>query len=78
VTDADANAKVQALKGVADDLGCSLSQLAIAWCAANPNVSTVILGASRVEQLRENLGAIDVLGALDEDRMAQIEEVMAR
>jgi voltage-dependent potassium channel beta subunit len=78
VTDASANAKVQALKAVADDLGCSLSQLAIAWCAANPNVSTVILGASRVEQLQENLGAIDVLGALDQDRMAQIEDVMAR
>ncbi len=78
MTDESANAKVQALKAVADDLGCSLSQLAIAWCAANPNVSTVILGASRVEQLQENLGAIDVLDALDQDRMARIEEVMAR
>ena len=76
VTNPAANTTVQALKGVADDLGCSLSQLAIAWCAANPNVSTVILGASRVEQLRENLGALDVLDALDEDVMARIATVM--
>jgi voltage-dependent potassium channel beta subunit len=76
VTDPGANAKVKALKDVADDLGCSLSQLAIAWCAANPNVSTVILGASRVEQLRENLGALDVLGSLDDEVMARIKAVM--
>ena len=76
VTDPGANAKVKALKDVADDLGCSLSQLAIAWCAANPNVSTVILGASRVEQLRENLGALDVLDDLDADVMARIKTVM--
>ncbi len=76
VTDPAANAKVTALKDVADDLGCSLSQLAIAWCAANPNVSTVILGASRIEQLRENLGALDVLDALDGDVMTRIRSVM--
>ena len=76
VTDPDANAKVKRLKEVADDLDCSLSQLAIAWCAANPNVSTVILGASRVEQLQENLGALDVLDALDDDVRARIKKVM--
>ena len=76
VTDTGANAKVKALKDVADDLGCSLSQLAIAWCAANPNVSTVILGASRVEQLRENLGALDVIESLDDEVMARIKTVM--
>ena len=76
VTDPEANAKVNALKGVADDLDCSLSQLAIAWCAANSHVSTVILGASRVEQLQENLGALDVLDSLDDDVMARIKRVM--
>jgi voltage-dependent potassium channel beta subunit len=76
VTDAEANASVQRLKGVADDLGCSISQLAIAWCAANPNVSTVILGASRVEQLQENLGALDVLAQLDDGVLARIDEAM--
>jgi len=50
-------AKVRALQPIAKSLGCSLSQLAIAWCLKNPNVSTVILGASRVEQLHENLKA---------------------
>ena len=43
---------------IADRLGCTLSQLAIAWCASNPNVSTVITGASRVEQVHENLAAL--------------------
>ena len=76
VTDPGANAKVRGLKDVADDLGCSLSQLAIAWCAANPNVSTVILGASRIEQLRENLGALDVIERLDDEVMARITTVM--
>lgn len=76
VTDPDANAKVKRLKEVADDLDCSLSQLAIAWCAANPNVSTVILGASRVQQLQENLGALDVLDALDHEVLARIKKVM--
>jgi voltage-dependent potassium channel beta subunit len=72
-----ANAKVRKLKGVADDLGCSLAQLSIAWCAANPNVSTVILGASRVEQVRENLSALDVIDLLDDEVMARIDEAMA-
>jgi voltage-dependent potassium channel beta subunit len=64
LTDAQKNAVVRELKGVADDLGCSLAQLAIAWCAANPNVSTVITGASRVEQVHENMKALEVLPAL--------------
>jgi aryl-alcohol dehydrogenase-like predicted oxidoreductase len=46
LTDPEANAKVA---GIAADLGCSLTHLAIAWCAANPHVSTVITGASRPE-----------------------------
>jgi voltage-dependent potassium channel beta subunit len=77
VTDAEANASVARLKAIADDLGCSIGQLAIAWCAANPRVSTVILGASRVEQLRENLGALDVLAALDDEVMSRIAEAVA-
>jgi aryl-alcohol dehydrogenase-like predicted oxidoreductase len=76
VTDPDDNARVRGLRSVADDLGCSLAQLSIAWCARNPDVSTVILGASRIEQLRENLGALDVLPGLTDDVMARIDEVM--
>src|SRR6185437_4462235 len=59
-------AKVRRLRPIADELGCSTAQLAIAWCLANPQVSTVMLGASRREQLEHNLGALDVLPKLDE------------
>jgi voltage-dependent potassium channel beta subunit len=58
-------AKVQALRPLADELGASLAQLAIAWCLLNPHVSTVMLGASRLEQLQQNLGALEVLPKLD-------------
>ena len=67
--------KVRALKAIADDLGCPLAQLAIAWVAANPHVSTVITGASRVEQVQENLRSLDVLERLDEEVMRRIDEV---
>jgi voltage-dependent potassium channel beta subunit len=64
VTDADANRRVGELEVIAKELGVSLAQLSIAWCAANPHVSTVITGASRVEQVRENLAAMDVVERL--------------
>jgi voltage-dependent potassium channel beta subunit len=51
---------VRAFKGVADDLGCTRAQLALAWAAAQPGISSVILGATRLSQLTENLGALDV------------------
>jgi voltage-dependent potassium channel beta subunit len=69
------NDKVRALKAIADDLGCPLAQLGIAWCASNPNVSTVIMGASRVEQLQENLRSLEVLERLDDEVMRRINEV---
>jgi len=50
--------------------------MAIAWCLKNANVSTVITGASRVEQVRENMKAADVADMLDEGVMARIEEVL--
>ena len=58
-------AKVRALRPIADELDASLAQLSIAWCLLNPQVSTVMLGASRLEQLEQNLGALDVLPNLD-------------
>jgi aryl-alcohol dehydrogenase-like predicted oxidoreductase len=67
---------VQRLAGIADELGCSLSQLAIAWCAANPRVSTVITGASRVDQVEENLGALVVLDALTPELLDRIDEAL--
>ena len=73
--DSRSNEKVRALKAIADDLGCPLAQLAIAWCACNPNASTVITGASRVEQLKENLRSLDMLERLDDEVMWRINEV---
>ncbi len=75
LTDPDANRRVRALKEVADELGVSLAQLSIAWCASNPHVSTVITGASRVEQVRENLGALDALARLTPAVRARIDAI---
>jgi aryl-alcohol dehydrogenase-like predicted oxidoreductase len=77
VTDARANEMVSSLSAVAESVGCSVGQLAIAWCARNPHVSSVILGASGVEQLRENLAAIEVVERLDDDVVARIEAAVA-
>lgn len=77
LADTSRNPQLIALRDVADELGGSLAQLAIAWCAANPDVSTVITGASRIEQVHENLGALDVLAQLDDDVMARIAEIIA-
>lgn len=77
VTDEKKNAKVRELKPIADDLGCTLAQLSIAWCAANPNVSTVITGASRVEQVHENMKALDVLEQIDDDLKDRIDSIFA-
>jgi voltage-dependent potassium channel beta subunit len=76
VNDAERNAQVRRLKDVADDLGCTLAQLAIAWCAANPRVSSVITGASRVEQVEENMRALDVLPLLDDGVLARIDDAL--
>lgn len=76
LTDPDKQAKVEKLGEVARELGCTLAQFAIAWCAKNPNVSTVITGASRVEQLRENLKALEVLPMLTEDVMKRVDEIV--
>ena len=55
---------------------CSPAQLAIAWCLKNPNVSTVILGASRLEQLQENLKAVDKVELLTDEVVERIEGVL--
>lgn len=65
--------KVKALEPIAKDLGCSLAQLALAWCLLNPNVSTVITGASRTEQVRENMKALDLVPKLSADVVQKIE-----
>lgn len=74
LTDERQNAKVKILVGIAEELECTPSQMALAWCAKNPNVSTVITGASTVEQVHENFGALDVLPKLTDDVMARIKQ----
>ncbi len=61
---------------VAEELGVSLAQMSLAWVLKNPHVSTVITGASRVEQVRENMKAVDVVPLLTDEVMAQIEGVL--
>ncbi|BDU20317.1 aldo/keto reductase [Dyella sp. GSA-30] len=70
-------AKVRRLQPIADELGVSLAQLAIAWCLVNPNVSTVMLGASRSEQLAQNLDAVDVLPRLQGEVLVAIEKAIS-
>ena len=77
LTDARKNAAVAQLEPIAAELGCTLAQLAIAWVAHNPRVSTVITGASRLEQLQSNLGALDVLARLTPEVMARIDAITA-
>ncbi len=75
LTDKAKNDAVAKLEAIAKELGCTLAQLAIAWCARNPHVSTVITGASRVSQVEENLGAADFIEKLTPEAMARIEAI---
>jgi voltage-dependent potassium channel beta subunit len=69
--------KVKALTAwAAEHLDCSMAQLALAWVAKNPNVSTVLLGATKPAQLEENLGALKVLEKLTDAHMAAIDEIL--
>ena len=73
LTNVDRNAAVKTLAAIAADLGATPAQLAIAWCAKNPKVSTVITGASRLPQLAENMKALDILPKLTPDVVAAID-----
>ena len=67
---------VKELEKIAKQIGTNVTTMSLAWCARNPNVSTVILGASKPEQLKENLKAIDVIDLLTPEVMKAIEEVV--
>ena len=69
-------AKVRRLAPTADELGCSLAQLALAWCLTNPNVSTVITGASRPEQVTENMAAMEIVEKLTPEVLETIEGIL--
>ena len=76
LTDPKTSEKVRRLQKIAEELGCTLAQLSIAWCTKNPHVSSVITGASRAEQVHENLGALDVMAKLDADVLYKIDEIL--
>ncbi|MBX3622565.1 MAG: aldo/keto reductase [Rhizobacter sp.] len=75
LTDDARNAAVAQLEPIAQELGGSLAQLAIAWVNRNPHVSTVILGASKLSQLQDNLGALNLTPRLDADVLSRIDRV---
>lgn len=78
LTDHEAIEKVKKLQVIAKELEISMAQMAIAWCLKNPNVSTVITGASRVEQVQENMKAMQAVEKLTPDVMARIEDILGR
>ena len=69
-------ANVAKLATVAEELSTSLATLSIAWCIRNPNVTTAILGATKEEQLLENLKALEIYPKLTEETLARIDEIM--
>jgi len=75
LTDAAKNAAVAQLEPIAAELGASLAQLAIAWVARNPRVSTVITGASKPEQLAANLGALAIIDKLTPEVLGRIDAI---
>lgn len=76
VKDEDNLAVTRALAEVADDLGVSMAQMSIAWILKNPNVSTVITGASKVSQVKENMKAVEIKDQLTDDVMDRIHEII--
>ena len=77
LSDPAKKAAVLQLEAVAAGLGCSLAQLAIAWVAKNPQVSSVITGASKLSQLQSNLGALALIDQLSPELMARLDAISA-
>ena len=75
--DSAKNEAVAKLEPIAAELGASVAQLAIAWAARNPHVSTVITGASKLSQLQSNLGALAVIDKLTPEMLARIDAITA-
>jgi aryl-alcohol dehydrogenase-like predicted oxidoreductase len=68
--------KVRQIKSIAEEIGCTRAQLALAWCLRNPSVSSVITGASRAEQVEENMAALDAVDKLTPDVIERIEGIL--
>ena len=75
LTDADRIAKVAKLEPLAKDIGATLAQFSLAWCLQNPRVSTVLTGASRVEQVHENMKALEFANKFTPDMMQEINRI---
>ena len=75
MTDREKLEKVSALEPLAKEMGASLAQFSLAWCLQNPYVSTVITGASRVEQVHENMKAMEFVDKFTPEIMARINEI---
>ena len=75
LTDPVRNSKVAQFKEVADEIDATLTQLALAWCVKNPNVSTVITGASTPEQVAENMSALEVLDRMTPDVLERLDVI---
>ncbi|WP_373547390.1 potassium channel beta subunit family protein [Chamaesiphon sp.] len=78
VTNSEWIAATERLRPISNELGCTLSQLAIAWCASNPHVSTVITGASNKAQVVENMGAIEIIPQLDSTLLDRIQTAIGK
>jgi aryl-alcohol dehydrogenase-like predicted oxidoreductase len=76
MSDEAALARIERLRPIADRIGCSMAQLAIAWCTKHPMVSSVITGASRPEQVVENMKALEVAPQITSDIQEQMERVI--
>ncbi len=76
LSDAEAIQQVERLRPIAERLDCTMAQLALAWCTKHPMVSSVITGASKVSQVEQNFGAVDVIPLITDDVKAEIEEAI--
>ncbi len=77
LTDEDSLNKVRAMGPIAADMGASMAQFSLAWCLQNPHVSSVITGASRVEQVHQNMKALDFVESFTPEIMTEIDRIMA-
>ena len=61
---------------MAEKIDCTPAQLALAWCLKNPNVSTILVGATTSDQIKDNIGCIDVAKGLTDDDMSKLDEIL--
>jgi voltage-dependent potassium channel beta subunit len=76
LSDAEAIARVEKLRPIAERLDCTMAQLAIAWCTKHPMVSSVITGASKVSQVEQNFGAVEVIPRITDEVKEEIEAAL--